>query len=73
MALKAIVNEAEEKGEQKSPLSLVFDEVNRIQSLGAACLALAEKEDLPSTFTDLVGLMIEQAALIEDRLEAAEA
>ena len=72
MALKVIGQEAE-KREQGSPLSLVFDEVNRIQSLGAACLALAEKEELTSQFTDLVGLMIEQANLIEDRLEAAEA
>jgi hypothetical protein len=72
MALKVIGQEAEER-EQESPLSLVFDEISQISSLGFAGLALAEKMDLPSQITDIFRLMIERAGVIEDKLEAAEA
>lgn len=76
MALEAVKKEVKEDN-QESPLSLVLDQISRIQSLGAAFLALAEKEDLSSQFgpkyEDLVEAMVEQINLLESKLEEAEA
>jgi hypothetical protein len=76
MTLEAVKEKAGE-GNQESPLSQVLNQISRIQSLGAAFLAMAEKEDLSSQFgtkyEDLVELMIEQINLLESKLEAAEA
>ncbi len=70
-ALRAIEHETRER-EQGSPLDLVSDEIDRIESLGAAFLALAEKEDLSGRFGNIVKLMVEAAGMIEDKLEAWE-
>jgi hypothetical protein len=55
--------------ETQDPLFIVSDEISCIQSLGAAFLALAEKEDLPGRFSDLIKLMTEQAVAIVDKLD----
>jgi hypothetical protein len=41
----------------------------KIQNFGTAFLALAEKESLPSRFTDLIEAMVAQADKAEDLLQ----